>query len=175
MNFNPLNSKSDQHLTSLYNMYPESHIMVIRMNKMVTRKGTFWWANKFSLSPALEMYKEQCGKYRAWIFLNFFFSDSLLDPKFFKVVANSNKVGRHFQRRTKPFFYAVIVLETKLGKRSLTCYKLDTRMDDMKRSSSPKSKMASSYRSRCTCCGNKLNEEVCCGFIFANLFNSLYL
>ena len=23
--------------------------------------------------------------------------------------------------------------------------------------------------------GNKLNEEVCCGFIFANLFNSLYL
>ena len=23
--------------------------------------------------------------------------------------------------------------------------------------------------------GNKLNEKVCCGFIFANLFNSLYL
>ena len=23
--------------------------------------------------------------------------------------------------------------------------------------------------------GHKLNEEVCCGFIFANLFNSLYL
>ena len=56
MNFNPLNSKSDQHLTSLYNMYAESHIMVMRMKKMVTRKGTFWWANKFSLSPALEMY-----------------------------------------------------------------------------------------------------------------------
>ena len=33
-----------------------------------------------------------------------FFSDSLLAPKFFKVVANSKKVGRHFQRQTKPFF-----------------------------------------------------------------------
>ena len=33
-----------------------------------------------------------------------FFSDSHLDPKFFKVVANSKKVGRHFHRRTKPFF-----------------------------------------------------------------------
>ena len=33
-----------------------------------------------------------------------FFSDSHLAPKFFKVVANSKKVGRHFQRRTKSFF-----------------------------------------------------------------------
>ena len=33
-----------------------------------------------------------------------FFSDSHLAPKFFKVVANSKKVGRHFQRKTKPFF-----------------------------------------------------------------------
>ena len=33
-----------------------------------------------------------------------FFSDSHLAPKFFKVVANSEKVGRHFQRQTKPFF-----------------------------------------------------------------------
>ena len=49
-----------------------------------------------------------------------FFSDSHLAPKFFKVVANSKKVGRHFQRQTKPFFYAVIVLEIKSGKRSLT-------------------------------------------------------
>ena len=32
-----------------------------------------------------------------------FFSDSHLAPKFFKVVANSKKVGRHFQRQTKPF------------------------------------------------------------------------
>ena len=30
--------------------------------------------------------------------INFFFSDSYLAPKFFKVVANSKKVGRHFQR-----------------------------------------------------------------------------
>ena len=33
-----------------------------------------------------------------------FFSNSHLAPKFFKVVANSKKVGRHFQRKTKPFF-----------------------------------------------------------------------
>ena len=32
-----------------------------------------------------------------------FFSDSHLAPKFFKVVANSKKVGRHLQRQTKPF------------------------------------------------------------------------
>ena len=38
MNFNPLNPKSDQHLISLYNMYPESHIKV---EEMVTREGTF--------------------------------------------------------------------------------------------------------------------------------------
>ena len=42
-----------------------------------------------------------------------FFSDSHLAPKFLKVVANSRKVGRHFQRQTKPLFYAVIVLEIK--------------------------------------------------------------
>ena len=42
-----------------------------------------------------------------------FFPDSHLAPKFFKVVANSRKVGRHFQRQTKPLFYAVIVLEIK--------------------------------------------------------------
>ena len=42
-----------------------------------------------------------------------FFSDSHLAPKFIKVVANSKKVGRHFERQTKPFFYAVIILEIK--------------------------------------------------------------
>ena len=62
-----------------------------------------------------------------------FFSESHLAPKFIKVVANSKKVGRHFERQTKPFFHAVIVLEVKLGKRSLMCYKGDTRMDDMQR------------------------------------------
>ena len=73
-----------------------------------------------------------------------FFSDSHLAPRFIKVVANSKKVGRHFEKQTKSFFYAEI--EIKLGKRSLTCYKGDTRMDDMQCLSSPKSKMASSYR-----------------------------
>ena len=41
-----------------------------------------------------------------------FFSDySHLAPKFFKVVANSKKFGRYFQRQTKPFFYAVGILD----------------------------------------------------------------
>ena len=61
-----------------------------------------------------------------------------------------------YAKWSKPFFYAVNVLnrhnKIKLGKRSLTCYKVDTRMDDIQRSRSPKSKMASSYRSRCMCC-----------------------
>ena len=50
---------------------------------------------------------------RQGVKLIFFFSDSHLAPRFFKVVANSRKVGRHFQRQTKPLFYAVIVLEIK--------------------------------------------------------------
>ena len=33
-----------------------------------------------------------------------FFSESHLAPKFIKVVINSKKVGRHFERQTKPFF-----------------------------------------------------------------------
>ena len=74
-----------------------------------------------------------------------FFSDSHLAPKFFKVVANSKFNSCHFQRQTKPFFNAVIILEIKLGKKPLTCYKVDTRMDDMQHSSSLKSKMASSF------------------------------
>ena len=111
-----------------------------------------------------------------------FFFNSHLAPKFFKEVANSKKVGRHFKKKTKPFCYIVSVQERsskiKLEKVSLTCYKVDTRMDDIQRSSSPKSKMASSYRSRCMTVlrfGNKFNEEVRREFIFANLFNSLYL
>ena len=96
-----------------------------------------------------------------------FFSDSHLAPKFFKVVANSKKVGCHFHRQTKPFFFVLDrPSKIKLGKRSLICYKVDTRMDDKQCFSSPKSKMASSYQSI---------EEVCCGFIFTNIFNLLYL
>ena len=69
------------------------------------------------------------------------FSDSHLAPKFFKVVINSKKLVA--------IFYAVIVLEIKSGKSSLMCYKVHTRMDDMQCSSSPRSKMVSSYQSRC--------------------------
>ena len=105
-----------------------------------------------------------------------FFSDSHLAPKFIKVVANSKKIGRHFERQTKPFFYVFIVLEIKLGKISFTCNKVDTRMDDMQHLSSPKSKMASNLiEMHLLHFGNKLNKEVCRGFVFANLFNSLYL
>ena len=59
-----------------------------------------------------------------------YFSDSHLAPKFFKVVANSEKVGHDFQRQTKPF---VSVLDRpskiKLGKRSFMCCKVDTGME----------------------------------------------
>ena len=122
-------------------------------------RQNFSLQNQYSIKQTSDKNKEkyQLGDYK----LNqyqipgvklIFFSDSHLASKFFKVVANSKRVGRHFQRQTKPFFYAVIVLEIKLGKRSLTCYKVDTRMDDLKHPSSPKSKMASSYRLRCMCC-----------------------
>ena len=61
------------------------------------------------------------------------------------MVANSKKVGCHFQRQTKPCFYAVRVLnrpsKIKLGEGSLTCYKVDTRMDYILRPSSPEYKM----------------------------------
>ena len=79
-----------------------------------------------------------------------FFSDTHLVPKFFKVVANLKKIGYHFQRQTTPFFFNTVNVlhrpsKIKLGKRSSTCYKVDTRMDDIQHSSSLKSKMASSY------------------------------
>ena len=85
-----------------------------------------------------------------------FFSDSHLAPNFFKVVANSKKSWSPFFKKNKTFFYAVSVLDRpsniKLGKRELTCYGVDTRMYDIQRSNSPKSKMASSYRLICMCC-----------------------
>ena len=68
-----------------------------------------------------------------------FFSDSHLAPEFFKVVANSKKLVAILNDKQNLFFYAVIVLEIKLGKRSLTCHKVDTRMDDMQCLNLPKS------------------------------------
>ena len=86
----------------------------------------------------------------------FFFSDSHSAPKFFKVVANSKKSWSPFSETNKTLCYTVSILERpskiKVGKRSLVCFKVDTRMDDIQCSSSPKSKMASSYRLRCTYC-----------------------
>ena len=81
-----------------------------------------------------------------------------------------------FSKTEKTFFYAVSVLDRpskiRLGKRSLTYYKEDIRMDDIQRSSSPKSKMASSYWSSFKC---GVLETNLTGIIFANLINSLYL
>ena len=66
-----------------------------------------------------------------------FFSDSHLASKFFKEVANSKKVVAIFKDK-RNIFYAVSFLERpskiKLGKRSLTCCKVDSRMDDIQRS-----------------------------------------
>ena len=50
MYINPLNPKSDKHLISPYKITPESHMKVMRIKEMITREGTFWFANKFSLS-----------------------------------------------------------------------------------------------------------------------------
>ena len=50
MSINPLNPKNEWYLISPYNIVPESHIKVMRIKEMVTRKGTFRLANKFSLS-----------------------------------------------------------------------------------------------------------------------------
>ena len=57
--------------------------------------------------------------------------------------------------KDKQTFYTVSALDRlskfKLGKRSLTCYKVDTRIDDIQRSGSPKSKMASSQSVEVSC------------------------
>ena len=134
----------------------------------------FYWCHEAIIDQAYFINLKVVPNYRSCSFLCFnplilksncllipgceinFFSESHLTPKFFKVVANSKEVGCQFQRQTKPFSYAVSVLhrpsKIKLGKRSLTCYKVDTRMDDIQPSSSPKSRMASSHWSRCMCC-----------------------
>ena len=38
----------------------------MRIKEMVTMEGTFWLANKFSLSAPKEWYKEQSGEYANW-------------------------------------------------------------------------------------------------------------
>ena len=72
-----------------------------------------------------------------------FFSDSHLAPQFFSG-SQFKKSWSPFSKTKKIFLYAVSVLDRpskiNLGKRSLTCYKVDTRMDDMQSSGSSKSK-----------------------------------
>ena len=66
LKFLTLKPKSDYHLISPYNITPVSHIKVMRIKEMITREGTFWLANKFSLSAPREIYKEQCREYAYW-------------------------------------------------------------------------------------------------------------
>ena len=53
-----------------------------------------------------------------------FFPDSHLAPKFFKVVASSKKVGRHFFTLSASYIDSPKLSSTKF-------YKVDTRMDDI--------------------------------------------
>ena len=39
--FNPLSSKSDQHLISSHNISPESHIVVMRIKEIITNERSF--------------------------------------------------------------------------------------------------------------------------------------
>ena len=54
-------------------------------------------------SPGILLNVQQCDGVIRGREINFF-SDGHLAPKFFEVVANLKKGGRHFQRQTKPFF-----------------------------------------------------------------------
>ena len=49
-NINSLNPNSDYYLISPHNINPESHIKVMRIEEMVTRKEALWLENKFSSS-----------------------------------------------------------------------------------------------------------------------------
>ena len=51
---------------SPYNITPELYIKIMKIKEIVTREGTFWLANKFSLSAPQEMYEEQYGEYAYW-------------------------------------------------------------------------------------------------------------
>ena len=72
-----------------------------------------------------------------------------------------------FKDKKNFFFYAISVLDNKV----------DSRMDDIQRSSSPRSKMASSYRSRCMCwvLETNLTRKFAADLSLQIFFNSLYL
>ena len=69
-----------------------------------------------------------------FFFFFFFFFLFLLYPFGAEINQRGSQIKKSwssFSKTNKTFFYAVIVLEIKLGKRSLTYYKVDTRMDDI--------------------------------------------
>ena len=70
-----------------------------KANKIRHSNNAMWQYLMQNLRKSADLF----WAYRAWNYF-FFFSDSHLAPKFFKVAANWKKVGRHFQRQTKPLF-----------------------------------------------------------------------
>ena len=83
---------------------------------------------------------------RAW---NYFFSDSHLSPNFSKWWP-MQKRWSPFLKTNKTFFSLFVCVLDRPSK--IKFYEVDTSMGVMRHSSSPKSKMASNYRSRCMCC-----------------------
>ena len=110
---------------------------------------------------------------------------SHLAPKYFKEVANSKKLvvimkhtqtiftlslGRHCTREIK------LLIDISCCQNIRFSYKKDTTMGHIQCERSPKSKMASSDNDRFTSeivhvlhFRSRLNEELCCRFIFRNL------
>ena len=70
-----------------------------KANKIRHSNSVMWQYLMQNLRKSADLF----WAYRAWNYY-FFFSDSHLAPKFFKVAANWKKFGRHFQRQTKPLF-----------------------------------------------------------------------
>ena len=56
-------SKSDQHLTSPYNIIPESKIKVTRMEEMITQPKKLLILKQILLVSTLGMCREQYGEY----------------------------------------------------------------------------------------------------------------
>ena len=116
-----------------------------------------------------------------------FFPGSHLAPKYFKVVANFQKVGGHYDTHTNNF-YPVTVLD-RLNCSYISCQNTHSSYSKLQRGHYnghiqherlPKSKTASSDNDRFTFeivhvpahFRNGLKEELCCRFIFTNLRQS---
>ena len=108
-----------------------------------------------------------------------FFPNSHLAPKYFKVVANSKQLVVIMTHTNN--FYPVTVPH-RCCQNIHSSYKEDTSMGHIQLERLPKSKMESSDNDiftfeivRVLHFRNRLNEELCCTFIFTNLQQSLDL